>query len=185
MNTSLITVLAATKQPGRIIGFDAQLLTDLGLQLVSTLFIVVALYLILHKPVTAMLEKRKASIANEINEAKTSNQAAAKLKVDYEERIASINEEAAQILKEARSVALARQEQIIAEAKKDIEAMKEKAANDILLEQERVKDEMKTQMIDVSTLMASKFVAISIDENKHQEIINDIIKEMGDVQWLS
>ena len=185
MNTSLITVLAATEQPGRIIGFDAQLLTDLGLQLFSTLFIVVVLYWILHKPVTAMLDKRKQAIANEINEAKSSNASAAKLKIDYEEKISSIEEEAAGILKEARTTALARQEQMVAEAKKDIEAMKAKAANDILLEQERVKDEMKTQMIDVSTLMASKFVALSIDANKHQEIINDIIKEMGDVQWLS
>lgn len=185
MNTSLITVLAATELPGRIIGFDAQLLTDLGLQLFSTLVIVVALYFILHKPVTAMLDKRKQAIANEINEAKATNVNAAKLKADYEDKIAGIEEEAAQILKETRAKALAREEQMVAEAKKEIEAMKAKAANDILLEQERVKDEMKTQLIDVSTLMASKFVALSIDENKHQEIIDDIIKEMGDVQWLS
>ena len=32
-------------------------------------------------------------------------------------------------------------------------------------------DEMKTQMIDVSTLMASKFVALSIDEAKQNEIM--------------
>ena len=86
MNTSLITVLAATELPGRIIGFDAQLLTDLGLQLFSTLVIVVALYFILHKPVTAMLDKRKQAIANEINEAKATNVNAAKLKADYEDR---------------------------------------------------------------------------------------------------
>ena len=62
---------------------------------------------------------------------------------------------------------------------------KAKAEADIRLEQEKVKDEMKTQMIDVSTLMASKFVALSIDEAKQNEIIDEVIKEMGDVQWLS
>lgn len=185
MNTSLITVLSAGDLPGRIIGFDMQLLTDLGLQLISTLIIVIALYWILHKPVSEMLEKRKLGIAKDINEAKLANQAADKLKNDYESKLVGIEDEAAKILKDARATALARQEQMLVEAKKDIEAMKAKAANDILLEQEKVKDEMKSQMIDVSTLMASKFVTLSIDESKHQEIINDIIKEMGDVQWLS
>ena len=89
------------------------------------------------------------------------------------------------ILKEARAKALAREEQIIAEGRAEAEAIKQKALNDMKLEQERVKDEMKQQMIEVSTLMASKFVAVSLDEQKHNEIIDEIIKEMGDVQWLN
>lgn len=189
MNTSLITMLTATvdaaTQPGRIIGFDAQLLWDLGMQLFNTAVIVIVLYVVLHKPLTAMLDKRKAGIAKDIDDAKAASADAAKLKADYEKRITTIDEEAAEILKEARAKALVREEQIIAEARKEAQSIKEKAANDIKLEQERVKDEMKTQMIDVSTLMASKFVALSIDEAKQNEIIDDIIKEMGDVQWLS
>ena len=184
MNTSLITMLAA-QQPGRVIGFDAQLMWDLGMQLFNTLIIVGILYIFIHKPVTAMLDKRKQGIAQNIDDAKAAKADAIELKADYEERIAKIDEEAAQILKEARAKALVREEQIIAEAKKEAQNIKEKAAKDILLEQERVKDEMKTQMIDVSTLMASKFVALSLDEAKQNEIIDEIINGMGDVQWLS
>lgn len=184
MNTSLITMLAA-QQPGRVIGFDAQLIWDLGMQLFNTFVIVFVLYYFIHKPITAMLDKRKQGIAQNIDDAKAAKADAIELKADYEERIAKIDEEAAQILKDARAKALVREEEIIAEAKKEAESIKAKAAKDILLEQERVKDEMKTQMIDVSTLMASKFVALSIDEAKQSEIIDEIINEMGDVQWLS
>ena len=184
MNTSLITMLSA-ELPGRIIGFDAQLFWDLGMQLFNTFLIVILLYYILHKPVTEMLEKRKQGIAKNIDDAKAAKADAIELKATYEEKITKIDEEAAAILKEARAKAVAREEQIIAAAKKEAEAIKAKAAADIRLEQEKVKDEMKTQMIDVSTLMASKFVALSIDEAKQNEIIDEVIKEMGDVQWLS
>lgn len=184
MNTSLITVLAAN-EPGRIIGFDAQLLWDLGMQLFNTFLIVILLYYILHKPVTAMLEKRKQGIAKNIDDAKAAKADAIELKAHYEEKITKIDEEAAEILKEARAKALAREEQIIAEARKEADEIRAKAASDIRLEKERVKDEMKAQMIDVSTLMASKFVTLSLDEAKQNEIIDEVIKEMGDVQWLS
>ena len=184
MNTSLITMLAA-QEPGRVIGFDAQLMWDLGMQLFNTFIIVIVLYIFIHKPITAMLEKRKQGIAQNIDDAKARKAEAIELKADYEARIAKIDEEAARILKEARAKAVAREEQIIAEARKEAQLIKEKAAKDIVLEKERVKDEMKTQMIDVSTLMASKFVALSIDEAKQNEIIDEIINGMGDVQWLS
>lgn len=43
---------------------------------------------------------------------------------------------------------------------------------------------MKAEMIEVASLMASKFVAASMDENKQNELVDEMIKEMGDVQWL-
>ena len=57
--------------------------------------------------------------------------------------------------------------------------------NDIKLEQERVRAEMKAEMIEVATLMAGKFVASAMDEAKQNELITEIIGEMGDVQWLN
>ena len=99
MNTSLITMLSA-ELPGRIIGFDAQLLWDLGMQLFNTFLIVILLYYILHKPVTEMLEKRKQGIAKNIDDAKAAKADAIELKANYEEKITKIDEEAAAILKE-------------------------------------------------------------------------------------
>ncbi|MFQ9695821.1 MAG: hypothetical protein ACLRY5_03210 [Zhenhengia sp.] len=63
-------------------------------------------------------------------------------------------------------------------------SLKTKAFKDIELEKERVQAEMKAEMIEVASLMASKFVAASMDENKQNELVDEMIKEMGDVQWL-
>ena len=40
-------------------------------------------------------------------------------------------------------------------------------------------------MIEVATMMTSQFVTASMDDAKQTEIINQIINEAGDVQWLS
>lgn len=185
MNTSFITLLSAAGESGRIIGFDRQLLWDLCLQWFSTMIIIFILYKLLFKPVTEFLDKRKAGIAKTIDDARSQKADAVELKETYAEKLAKIEEEADQILKDTRAKALAREEQIIAAARKEAESMKQKALQDIKLEQERAKDEMKQQMIEISTMMAGRFVASSIDETKQHEIIDDIIKEMGDAQWLS
>ncbi len=185
MNTSFITVLSAAAEPGRIIGFDAQLLFDLAEQWFATMIIVFILYKLLFKPVTEFLDKRKAGILKNIDDANMSKAEAMELKKNYELRLSKIEDEANQILKDTRAKALIREEQIIKEAREEAENIKRKALNDIKLEQERVKDEMKKEMIEISTIMASKFVTSSIDEAKQSELIDDIIKEMGDVQWLS
>ena len=68
--------------------------------------------------------------------------------------------------------------------REEAEVIKTKAFKDIELEKERVQAEMKAEMIEVASLMASKFVAASMDENKQNELVDEMIKEMGDVQWL-
>ena len=125
MNTSFITVLAATEEAGRIIGFDVQLLWDLALQWVSTFIIIFILYKLLFKPMTEFLDKRKDGIAKTIDEARSSKASALELKADYEAKLAKIEEEADQILKDTRAKALAREEQIIAEAKQEAESIKQ------------------------------------------------------------
>jgi F-type H+-transporting ATPase subunit b len=184
LNTSFITLLAAD-EPGKIIGFGIDLPWDLMLQWLSLIVIVVILYKLLFKPVTEFLDKRKEGIAKTIDEAKGQKATALGLKADYEAKLTHIEEEASQILKDTRAKALVREEEIIRAAKEEAEAIKAKALTDMKLERERIKDELKKEMIEVSTLMAGKFVKSAIDETKHNEFIDEIIKEMGDVQWLN
>jgi F-type H+-transporting ATPase subunit b len=184
LNTSFITLLSAS-EPGKIIGFGIDLPWDLMLQWLSLFVIIWILYKLLFKPVTDFLDKRKEGIAKTIEEAKGQKTSALELKADYETKLTQIKEEANQILKDARAKALVREEEIIKAAKEEAEMIKQKALNDIKLEQERVKDDMKKEMIELSTMMASKFVGVSIDETKHHDLIDETIREMGAMQWLS
>lgn len=153
-------------------------------QLLALFLIIAILAKLLFKPVNEFLEKRQAMIAAEVNDAANAKKDAEGLKKDYQNKIVNIEAEASEILKEARAKALVREEELINAAREEAESIKAKAFKDIELEKERVQAEMKAEMIEVASLMASKFVAASMDENKQNELVDEMIKEMGDVQWL-
>ena len=147
-------------------------------QLLALGLIIFILAKLLFKPVSEFLEKRQAMIAAEVNDATNAKKDAEGLKKDYQAKLTNIEAEANEILKEARAKALAREEEIIRAAREEAEVIKTKAFKDIELEKERVQAEMKAEMIEVASLMASKFVAASMDENKQNELVDEMIKEI-------
>lgn len=168
----------------KIIEFSWPLVWDWAIQLIALLVIIWILKKLLFKPVSEFLDKRQALIASDLDHANTAKVQAEELKKEYELKLHHINEEADEILKEARAKAHRREEEIITHAKEEAEAIKAKALQDMALEQERVKDQIKKEMIEVAGLMSAKFVASAMDEDKQEELITEIIKEMGDVEWL-
>lgn len=184
MSQAFTTLLTAAPQ-SKIIEFSMVTVWDWMIQLFALFLIIFILSKLLFKPVTEFLEKRQAMIASEINEANTAKTDAAALKVKYQEKIAHIEDERNEILKEARAKAVAREEEILAAAREEADTIKAKALQDIKLEEERVRAQMKEEMIEVASLMASKFVETSINESRQNELISEIITEMGDVQWLN
>ncbi|OON97777.1 MAG: ATP synthase F0 subunit B [Epulopiscium sp. Nele67-Bin005] len=153
--------------------------------MLALFIIILILRKLLFQPVTDFIEKRKAAIAEEVNSAANAKSSAEKLQADYEEKLKYINREADTILKESRQKALAREAEIVEAAKVEAEAIKQKAKQDIIMEQDKAKAQIKTEMIEVASLMASKFVNASIDDAQQNQLITEIIDEMGDVQWLN
>ena len=60
-----------------------------------------------------------------------------------------------------------------------------RAEREIELEKEKMKDEVKQEMITVAQAMAAKVVAASMDEAKQAELLEDTLREMGDDTWRS
>ena len=89
------------------------------------------------------------------------------------------------ILSDARTKAVKREQEIIAEAKEEADALKNRAMVDIQREQEKAKDEIKKQIIEVSSIMASKFVAVSINQSQQDKLVDEVISDLGEVKWLS
>jgi F-type H+-transporting ATPase subunit b len=168
-----------------MIDFSLRLIFDWGIQVVSILVIVWILKKLLFKPVTEFIENRKAAIAKEVEDADMAKNNAMKLKIEYENKLSEVDQEVDAILKQAREKALRQEAQMIEAAKKEAEAIKNKAFHEIKLEQNRVQAQMKEEMIEVAALMASKFVQERLDESQQAKYIDEIITEMGDVQWLN
>ena len=50
---------------------------------------------------------------------------------------------------------------------------------EIQREEEKVKYELKQQVVDISVMLSEKALGESIDESKHRELINDFIEKVG------
>ena len=52
-------------------------------------------------------------------------------------------------------------------------------------ENNKVRDEMKQEMVQVASAMAGKFVEASMNKDKQAQLIDETLKEMGDETWQS
>lgn len=169
----------------RLIGFDPQLINDSIITGISVFILFFALSYLLFNPVRDVLEKRKAKIAGELEDAANDKEAAGRLKSEYEARIKEINKEAEQILEDARKKAKVRESEIIDEAKAEASRIVERANREIELNKKKALDDMKQEVVSIASLMAGKVVKASIDTTVQDTLIEETLKEMGESTWQS
>ena len=166
-----------------ILTLDNQLLYSVIIQLISTGILCAILSKLLYKPVTQFLQKRRERIENNLNEANEKLATADSLKAEYELKLSEIEKEKATILEEARARGKQNEAQIIEEAKKEAEAIKNRAMLDIQREQDKAKEEVRLQIIEVSSLVASKFISQNINEAEQNKLVDQVIADLGEVKW--
>lgn len=186
MNTLLTKsfILAATMEP-RLFDLDLQLIADAVLMMIAIFALFVAMSHIFFNPARKILQDRQTKIKDELDNAKKDMDDAALLKSEYEAKLKDINKEAEEILSEARKIAVSNENKIIATAKREAANIIERATVEARLEQKKVVDEVKTEMISIASIMAGKVVSASIDTTIQDSLINETLKEIGEGTWLS
>ena len=169
----------------RIMGVDAQALFSWAVQLISTGVLVFFLYKILYNPALKFLDARAKRISDTITNADDLMKTATAMKADYEEKLKTLDQERAQILETATKRAKEREEEIISEAKATAEKLKATANASIEMEKQKAQSEMKSQIIDISALIAQKYVAGNIDQSVQNKLLDEIITDLGDATWLN
>ncbi len=177
--------LMAEADQGRIFGLDAQLLFDILIQGLAVFLLFLFLSYVLIEPVKKVIADRQAKIKGDLDSAAKDKADAAKLKAEYDERLKQADDEAEEILTAARKKAVKNEENIVAEAKEEAARIIKRANQEAELEKNKVKDEVKQEIIGVATAMAGKFVQGNLDEAKQAELIEATLKEMGDNTWQS
>lgn len=139
----------------------------------------------LYKPVKGILQKRADNIEADIKNASENRAEASALKAHYDEKLKSIEAERTEILEAARTEAAARVQQILGDAKEEAHIARERAKRDIAAEQARVKAEVTQAIIDISTDMAEKLVAASIDKTTQDRLFAEAMDELESTAFRS
>ncbi len=123
---------------------------------VLVLFFVLKKFLI--KPVMGVIQKREDMINQQFESARETQSQADQMKQEYEEQLATAQNQATDIIQAARIRAEEEHAQAVARTQKESEQMMEKARKNIKLEQEQAKSELQSQIADIAMLAARKII---------------------------
>lgn len=184
-NTAGILLSAGGSAMERLFDLDMQLLHDAGLMILAVFFLFLILSYALFNPVRKMLADRRAKIEGELKNAKESEEAGEALKAQYEAKLAEADKEVQEILADARKRALAAEAKTLAEAREEAARIREQARRDAELEKRKASDQVRTEIVEVATLMAEKLLAANIDAARSQALLDETIEALGRETWLN
>ena len=168
-----------------LFNLDPQLLFDVVLVLIAVFFLFLIMSYKLFNPARKLLQDRQKRIQDDIDNASNDREEAQALKAEYEAKLKNVDKEAEAILSETRQKALKNEAKIIEEAKIEASRIIARAQEEAELEKKHAMDDMKQEMIQIASLMASKVVAANIDTNIQNSLVDETLREMGESTWQS
>ena len=169
--------------PGRVFDIDSQTLIQIVANIVNVAVLAAVLAFLLYRPVRNVLNKRSAKIQGQLLQAEEELEKATELRRKYEQKMDEVEREREEILGEARKVAADSSRRLIAEAKKEADTVRERAAANVEMEWERAENDMRTAIIDVSAVMSEKFVKLAINKETHDRLFDETISDLEGMKW--
>jgi F-type H+-transporting ATPase subunit b len=174
------------------INFDFLILgAETGFQLntgdiLFQLFIFLVLLALLRKfafgPLMGIMKQREQHITSEITAAEQSNAEARKLVEEQRENLKQSRLEAGELIENAKKLGEEQKNSIIQEARTEATRIKNAAVKEIEQEKDQAIAALKEQVASLSVLIASKVIEKELNEQDQQKLINDYIKDVGEVR---
>lgn len=155
---------------------------EVFINIANTLVLFLILKKVLFKPVMKIMDEREADIKSDIEQGKKAKEEGLKFKSEYETKVGAARDEGQQIVEMAKRRAEEKSSEIIASAKREAENIKTKASADIEKERQQAYNDVKGEISSIALLAASKVIEKDIDKSKHEELIDEFIKEVGDAK---
>ena len=168
-----------------LFNLDPQLLFDVVLVLIAVFFLFLIMSYKLFNPARKLLQDRQKRIQDDIDNASNDREEAQALKAEYEAKLKNVDKEAEAILSETRQKAMKNEAKIIEEAKIEASRIIARAQEEAELEKKHAMDDMKQEVIQIASLMASKVGAANIDTNIQNSLVDETLREMGESTWQS
>lgn len=158
-------------------------LTEFIFYLINFLILVGVLTKFLYKPFLNVMETRKQSIKDALDNAELTNRRADEKMQNYNKRIARAEEEGREIIKEAKIKADAQARQIIEDAQTEVGEIMSKAERTIEREREKAMEEMRQEIAALALLAAEKIVEHEIQRVGQEAIVDEVIRQARSTGW--
>jgi F-type H+-transporting ATPase subunit b len=129
--------------------------------------------------VNALLEERRKKIQGDLEKAEQSRHEADRLLNEYRENLAGARDEANRVIEEARRTAEAYRQDMTKRAEDEYQSIVSRAQEDIRAERDRVFQELRAQVGELSLALAGRVVGESLDRDRHLRLIDEYIEQLG------
>jgi len=164
---------------------EGLLKTEPGLLLwtiISFLILLVILWKAAWKPLVEALDARAHKVRGDIESAEKAQQEAERLLQEHKKMMDNAKNEAAQIIAEGRQGAEKIKNDILEEANKKSNDMLERAKKEISLSKDKALDELKAEIVNISTEIASKIIAKNLDPAGQKAIVEESLNKIRRVK---
>ncbi len=155
--------------------FPAQLM-DLVVQLSATLILFIAIRFLFWKPITNILEARRAAIDKELEEAKIAKENAVQVEEELKYELDRAKAEIKEMLDQAEKEANLKREEIVNSAKEEARRRMDNLKIELEQEKKNMESDIKKEIVDVAFKAAEKIVSREIDQDKYLDVVEDILK---------
>jgi len=112
-----------------------------------------------------------------LDNADQTNERARELKSNYENLIANIEVERENLLTQAHHAAVDKRDRMIFAAQSEAKHIIVKAKEEIASEKENAAEEIKRQIIELSTFMAGRFIELTIDPQTQDRYVDEALAD--------
>lgn len=157
-------------------GLGLDLPTFIG-QLVSFLILLGLLVYVGYKPIRKMLDERANRIKESMEQAEATKQEYEQAKVAVQEQISKARGEGQAIISQAAQIGDRLKEEARGEARKEAQALVERARVELERERDKVIDDLRHEFVDTAILAAEKVINETLDKERHKKLIEQAMEE--------
>ncbi len=150
-------------------------------QIVNFLIIVVALNVLLFKPILSMLEKRKKEIAEGLGFTEKMRAENEKTEGKMATLLAQSRQEGQRIIEEARKDAKVEEKRILEEARAAADDIVQKGKRAVVEEREAMQKNLRKESVQLGILIAKRLLSESVSADIQHKILSKHIKQIEKV----
>ena len=150
--------------------------------LLNTLTIYFVAKKFLFKPVMKIIHDRQQEIDDMYAQAQSAQDSAKALEAEYQSKLSSAQETSDRLVKEAVARGKSREEEIIRQANREADAIREKASADIAREKKQAVNDAKNEISSLAMEIAGKVVGQSLDAARQEQLVDSFLEELGEQQ---
>ncbi len=134
----------------------------------------------LWNPVMKLIRDRQQEIDEMYEKAGTAQSAANALQAEYQQKLDTASDQAAEVVREAVARGQRREEEILRQANAEADAIRRKAAGDIAQEKKKAINDAKDEISVIALAIAGKVVGRELQESDQSGLVDSFIDELGE-----